>query len=113
MFEDFVLALQSTGLLRNVEGDSILINDHHRRAKSAIPKDYYPLPWREPIRDSDLVWNWCNSEWLRADSPEWNFPTSSIPREEIICVIRKTETEIITPTVRRYSIKREVQGSLF
>ncbi|MBX7174964.1 MAG: hypothetical protein K1X72_28565 [Pyrinomonadaceae bacterium] len=51
---------------------------------------------------------------LPANSPLWKFPTASIPRDSIICVIRKAESEIVTPTVRKYTIKREVvQGNLF
>jgi hypothetical protein len=90
------------------------MSDFYRQAKKAMPKGYYILPNSEPIRGTDLVWNWCNNEWLQADSELWKFNIFIVPRDEIICVIRKAEFENFGVTrTRNYSIKREDQARLF
>lgn len=86
----------------------------YQKAKSQIPKGYYVLPQSEPIRDTDLVWDFSNNKFYPADSEHWLFPTDSIDREEIICVIRQGKLENFEPVKQRtFVIKKEVQGSLF
>lgn len=66
-----------------------MIDEYYRRqAKRAIPQNYYILPIGEQIRADDLVWNWCNQEWLRADSEKWKV-SPLIDSEDLICAVRK------------------------
>lgn len=79
-----------------------------RQAKKLIPPGHYILPMSEPIRQSDLIYDFTTNQFLRADSLRWTFDTFSIPREEIICAIRKATLEGFETKRRSYSIQTKL-----
>ena len=83
-----------------------MIDQHHsRQARKAMPANYYRLSAADTLRASDLIWNWCDAEWLPADSPKWLFDSFSIPMEEMIA-IRKASMEF-GEVKKVYTVRKE------
>lgn len=60
-----------------------------REAVEKIPFGYYIVPPDENLEADDLIWDWTSKRFLRADSSLWLFETFLIPREEIVCAVRR------------------------
>lgn len=86
-----------------------MIDQYHRRkAKKAIPPGYYILPDGESLLASDLVWNWCDQEFLRADSQKW-LRSPLVDNTDLICAIRRAEWSDFERSVsvqKRFVLKR-------